>query len=167
MFPTKHGVIFRTPEQHQPPDDISLAGNTYYPNLNSRDYAKRPLNRHIRMHKAWECISINSEQEAVIATNKLSGREWSGSLWGFEEIGDGGMLKPSKAAYKLQCQTLVSCLRFVSDNIVGLNNLKDFRIINVLCILICSSLLRCVRVAYRYGLQDRRCAIHKYRTVCS
>ncbi|XP_014089028.3 protein valois [Bactrocera oleae] len=117
MFPTKHGVIFRTPEQHQPPDDISLAGNTYYPNLNSRDYAKRPLNRHIRMHKAWECISINSEQEAVIATNKLSGREWSGSLWGFEEIGDGGMLKPSKAAYKLQCQTLVSCLRFVSDNI--------------------------------------------------
>lgn len=132
MFPTKHSVIFRTPQQHQPPDDNSLAGNAHYPNLNSRDYAKRPLNRHIRMHKAWECLSINSEQQAVIATNKLSGREWSGSLWGFEVIGDGSMLMPMKAAYKLQCQTLVSCLQFVSDNIVGLIILRIFvRYINM------------------------------------
>ncbi|CAD6997037.1 protein valois [Ceratitis capitata] len=117
MFPTKHGLIFRMPEQHQPPDDSELAGNTNYPNLNSRDYAKRPLNRHIRMHKAWECLSLNTEQQAVIGTNKLSGREWSGSLWGFEDVSDGSMLKPSNAAYKLQCQSLISCLDFVTENI--------------------------------------------------
>ncbi|XP_067621490.1 protein valois isoform X1 [Eurosta solidaginis] len=117
MFPIKHGVIYRTPEHHQPPDDNSLAGNTNYPNLNSRDYAKRPLNRHIRMHQAWECLSLNTEHQAVIATNKLSGREWAGSIWGFENIGDGTMIKPAKACYKLQCQTLISCLQFVANNI--------------------------------------------------
>ncbi|XP_054741417.1 protein valois [Anastrepha obliqua] len=117
MFPIKHGVIYRTPEQHQPPDDTNLAGNTEYPNLNSRDYAKRPLNRHIRMHQAWECIALNTEQQAIIATNKLSGREWAGSIWGFEDVGDGTKLKPAKACYKLQCQTLISCLQYIADNI--------------------------------------------------
>lgn len=117
MFPSSYGVLFKTPNSYQPPEDTTaLASNTYYPNLNSRDYAKRPHNRQLRIHPAWECVAVNVDGTYALATNKLTGREWSSSLWGFERREHIGVEK--KSIYKLQCHSLISAMHFVAKNIL-------------------------------------------------
>uniref|UniRef100_A0A1A9UXL1 Uncharacterized protein n=1 Tax=Glossina austeni TaxID=7395 RepID=A0A1A9UXL1_GLOAU len=124
MFPLNCSSIYKMPEGYEPPDD--LADDTNYPNLNSRDYAKRPLNHTTQMHDAWECLSINSpdtevEGNVVIACNKLNGREWVGSLWGFEKydvIKNKTLGGSNKASFKLQCESLITGMEFVTKNIL-------------------------------------------------
>lgn len=127
MIPLNYSTIYKIPDDHNPPDETELAENTDYPNLNSRDYAKRPLNHTVRMHEAWECMSINTpvtEENGNIAicTNKLSGREWTGTLWGFEKT-EVAKTKESTdintSCFKLQCPAIINCVDFVSSNIVN------------------------------------------------
>uniref|UniRef100_A0A1A9W072 WD_REPEATS_REGION domain-containing protein n=1 Tax=Glossina brevipalpis TaxID=37001 RepID=A0A1A9W072_9MUSC len=124
MLPLNCSFIYKTPEKYEPPDN--LADDTNYPNLNSRDYAKRPLNHTTRMYEAWECISINSpdieedDGNVVIACNKLHGREWCGSLWGFEKRHVTNNKDLGKPSFKLQCDSLINCVEFVTKNILFL-----------------------------------------------
>lgn len=127
MLPLSYGAIYKTPDDHKPPDDNDLSDDTDYPNLNSRDYAKRPLNHTVRMHEAWECISISTPESEpqgniAIACNKLSGREWTSSFWGFEKseiIKDATKIEPNNACFKLQCSSLINCMEFIAPNTVS------------------------------------------------
>lgn len=144
MLPVYYKGVYKTPDFHQPPQNAELATNTQYPNLNSSDYSTRQLNRDIRMHEGWECICLNGEAPAVIATNKLSGREWRSSLWGFENIEDniqlddkqnsgagdgiknvscGVELNSEEACFKLQCGALTTQLQYMCQNIVSFINI--------------------------------------------
>lgn len=127
-MPLSYGNIYKTPDDYKPPDETDLADDTDYPNLNSRDYARRPLNHTVRMHEAWECLSISTpcnEQRGNIAIccNKLSGREWTGTLWGFEKSEvlecKGEAIAPDSSCFKLQCPAVISAMDFVSPNIVS------------------------------------------------
>lgn len=117
MFPIYYRTVYKTPSDYMQPDDGELATNTDYPNLSSRDYAKRPLNHTIRMHAAWECITLNEEGQIIIATNKLQGREWTSSLWGFENVDE---LTPAASIFKLQCNSLISRMQFIAKNMVSM-----------------------------------------------
>uniref|UniRef100_A0A1I8QFB3 Uncharacterized protein n=1 Tax=Stomoxys calcitrans TaxID=35570 RepID=A0A1I8QFB3_STOCA len=126
MLPLSYGNIYQTPDDHKPPEETDLADDTDYPNLNSRDYARRPLNHTVRMHEAWECISINtpcSDERGNIAIccNKLNGREWTGALWGFEKaeiVRNKESILPELACYKLQCPAVINCLEYATLDIL-------------------------------------------------
>ncbi|XP_037806193.1 protein valois [Lucilia sericata] len=126
MLPLIYGEIYKTPDDYNPPEETNLADNTHYPNLNSRDYAKRPLNHNVRMHDAWECISISTKCDdekgnVAIATNKLSGRNWLGTLWAFEKSqvkNEKNSLDMSTPCYKLESPAIINCIEFVEPNIL-------------------------------------------------
>lgn len=125
MLPLVYSTLYETPIDFRPPDESNLECNTEYPNLNSRDYAKRPLNHNVRMHDAWECLSISTKDNqengnVAIATNKLSGRNWFGNLWAFEKS-DVKKKKPvdqSTCCFKLESTAIINCMEFVETNIV-------------------------------------------------
>ncbi|XP_075150175.1 valois [Haematobia irritans] len=127
MMPLSYANIYKTPDEHKPPEETDLADDTEYPNLNSRDYARRPLNHTVRMHDAWECISISTpcteEQGNVsICCNKLSGREWTGTLWGFDKVqvarNKENSISPESSCFKLQCPAIINCMEYVTTNIL-------------------------------------------------
>lgn len=127
MLPLNYGNVYKTPDDYKPPDDLDF-DDTEYPNLNSRDYARRPLNHTARMHEAWECLSISTPLEetngnVAVCCNKLSGREWTGTLWGFEKPNvienKSESMVPEKSCFKLQCPAIINCMTFVSPNIVS------------------------------------------------
>ncbi|KAI8118758.1 Protein valois [Lucilia cuprina] len=132
MLPLTYGAIYKTPDDYNPPQETDLADNTHYPNLNSRDYAKRPLNQNVRMYGAWECIAISTKCDdekgnIAIATNKLSGRNWLGSLWAFEKSqvkNDKNSMDMSTACYKLESPAIINCIKFVEPNtlLLGFNS---------------------------------------------
>lgn len=130
MLPLNYGAVYKTPPDYKVVEDSDLAENTDYPNINSRDYAKRPLNHNVRMHEAWECICVAKPQEhygqnIIICTNKLSGRKWFGSVWGFEKravIKDKLSVKGNSSCYKIECSAVVNCMEFIDPNIVSSNN---------------------------------------------
>ncbi|XP_073823302.1 valois [Musca autumnalis] len=126
MLPLSYGNVYKTPSDYKPPEDVDF-DDTEYPNLNSRDYAKRPLNHTARMHEAWESLSISTPFTEVtgnvaVCCNKLSGREWTGSLWGFEKSSvvenKGDAMVPEKSCFKLQCPAIINCMTYVSPNIL-------------------------------------------------
>ncbi|XP_005188139.2 protein valois [Musca domestica] len=126
MLPLSYGNVYKTPDDYKPPDDLDF-DDTEYPNLNSRDYARRPLNHTARMHEAWECLSISTPLEetngnVAVCCNKLSGREWTGTLWGFEKPNvienKSESMMPEKSCFKLQCPAIINCMTFVSPNIL-------------------------------------------------
>ncbi|XP_061390236.1 protein valois [Musca vetustissima] len=128
MLPLSYGNVYKTPDDYKPPDDLDF-DDTEYPNLNSRDYARRPLNHTARMHEAWECLSISTTPNEAAASgnvavccNKLSGREWTGTLWGFEKHNvledKNEAMTPGKSCFKLQCPAIINGMTFVSPNIL-------------------------------------------------
>ncbi|KAM7351481.1 valois isoform 1-T3 [Cochliomyia hominivorax] len=126
MLPLMYGAIYKTPDDYKPPEETNLANNTNYPNLNSRDYAKRPLNHNVRINEGWECVSISTKDcehtgNVAIATNKLSGRNWFGTLWAFEkaDIANGKIsIDPKTACFKLECTSIINCMEFVEPNML-------------------------------------------------
>lgn len=127
MYPQKSSETYKRPDDYKPPEETDLADNVDYPNLNSRDYARRPLNHTLRMHEAWECMDISTPNttrtgNVAVCCNKLSGRDWTSSLWGFEKeyVARSKALEANEACFKLQCSAIINRLAFVQPNIVGI-----------------------------------------------
>lgn len=133
MFPMHYESIYITPPDKEP-EDFELSADTQFPNLNSRDYARQPLNHTNRMYKAWECVDSsvlggggdNSTGNVVICCNKNSGRDFKSSAWGFAlfsileaaEKGDTNPTKELNAVFKLQCDSLITHMMYVSPSSV-------------------------------------------------
>lgn len=137
MFPLNYEDVYATPAV-KTPEDCELSLDTDFPNLNSRDYARQPLNHTNRMYAAWECIDRSvicgdNIENVVICCNKNSGRDFKSSAWGFTlsaliEAGLNGDKNPAKAenaVFKLQCDSLITHLLYVSPNNVCASNKFD------------------------------------------
>lgn len=137
MFPLKYENIYMSPESGdhvKAPEDFELSSNTHFPNLNSRDYAKQPLNHTNRMYDVWECIDRsvpngNCSENVVICCNKNSGRDFKSSAWGFylEDLVCGieaseNPVKEENACFKLQCDDLITHMVYVSPTNVSILN---------------------------------------------
>lgn len=132
MFPMNYESIYNTPPV-KAPEDFELSTDTQFPNLNSRDYARQPLNHTNRMYEAWECIDhsvLTGDMETgtvVICCNKNSGRDFKSSAWGFAlsslleaaEKGDRNPVKEANASFKLQCDSLITHMMYVSPSNVS------------------------------------------------
>lgn len=110
--------MYNLPASYQPPADSQLAHNTQYPNLNSREYEKRPADLTLKVQKFHETIDVNELGNVVLACNDYTGRIWNGSFWGFESIDDFG--DEQKAAYKLSCKASITHLKYVEANLVSI-----------------------------------------------
>lgn len=109
--------IFATPEDYKPPPENQLKECTFYPNLNSTEYMKKPPNFNIKLQKFYEAFDINENGSIALACNDYTARVWNGSLWGFENIEDFG--NPEKATYKTRYQSTITDIKFSDKSIVS------------------------------------------------
>lgn len=118
--------IFSTPLEYQPPVEGDLQHDSFYPNLNSLEYMKKAPDFNLKLQKFYESIDINSDGHAALGCNDYTSRIWNGSLWGFDKIDDVGIA--DHAAYKLQCASTITDLKFAEKNIVNNSSLINFTI---------------------------------------
>lgn len=110
--------MYHLPASYQPPADSHLSFNTQYPNLNSREYEKRPADNTLKVQKFHETIEVNELGNVVLACNDYTARTWNGSFWGFESIDDFG--NEQKASYKLRTKAAITNLKYVEAKLVWL-----------------------------------------------
>jgi len=117
MFPQRSSELYRTPETHQPPPALELAGNLEYPNLNVADLNARLENLSPRLHDCWDSIAINEQQHFALATNRREGSHWWGMFFGYGHSQLNHMTVDS-ADFKLQAEHTVNIVRYAENDVL-------------------------------------------------
>lgn len=109
--------LFSKPNDYKPPEESELRTNTEYPNLNSKEYRKKPVIRTSQIQRFFEAFSINEEGDVILASNNIRGRIWDGCVWGFKQIDDLG--NHEKSCFVTHCDSPVTNLRYVKTTLVS------------------------------------------------
>ncbi|XP_037710501.1 protein valois [Drosophila subpulchrella] len=117
MFPQRSSELYRTPDTHQPPPALELAGNLEYPNLNVADLNARLENLSPRLHDCWDSIAINEQQHFALATNRREGGHWWGMFFGYGHSQLNHMTVDS-ADFKLQAEHTVNIVRYAENDVL-------------------------------------------------
>jgi hypothetical protein len=107
--------MFSVPETYKPPEDAELFSNTEYPNQNSREYRKKPVDQSPQILPFFEAIAINELGNFVLGTNNYRGRIWNAWGWGFESSND--VADSNKSTFKFRASASITNLKYVAANI--------------------------------------------------
>lgn len=114
--------VYKCPEWHQPPIDVKdMRTCTQYPNINSIEYRNLPVSDETQLYPFYEWLAANDTQSTmVLATNSYTGRNWNGTLWGYEKFTDIG--HKTKEVFKLKVHASTTALRFIESNLLIVTN---------------------------------------------